>query len=299
MKNQQLLEQIDKAASANGMQQITGMTLNYLLKLMIAYFEERNMFQIVQSKPVDNAKLNAENLYILRTGSDIAMYMNGENTVVEIYNSAGQSEIISMVNRIKEAISYSQQLQITAPLDGKNDTFTTDCSFAAGSTQVWLNGTLLACGSDYVETGENEIQFLKYAPASSDSLIILAKTIAPGIKGDKGEKGDTGEQGEPYEIAKHYLTPESDLVFFGDNEKDSRFYINLLNDITINLDLSEESRDFEMILINQDEKTPITVSLSNQYPIIPPISNITVDAGESITYKCAFNSDTNEIYLTK
>lgn len=67
------------------------------------------------------------------------------------------------------------KMTLSGVQDGRNGTFTTNMAFAAGSSNLFLNGQRLELNTDYTETSSTSILISTYIPYSTDKLTFLAK----------------------------------------------------------------------------------------------------------------------------
>ena len=67
------------------------------------------------------------------------------------------------------------KITLSGVQDGRNGTFTTNMAFAAGSSNLFLNGQRLELNTDYTETSSTSILISTYIPYSTDKLSFLAR----------------------------------------------------------------------------------------------------------------------------
>lgn len=69
---------------------------------------------------------------------------------------------------------------LTGEQNGKNVTFTADTTFAAGTSQLYINGKRYVAGSDYLEVKNREIVLLTHVPEKDDVMVFVAVNAEQG-----------------------------------------------------------------------------------------------------------------------
>lgn len=97
-----------------------------------------------------------------------------KTTLADIANYT-QLRTFAMQSVADTAISRERRvLDITGEQNGKNAVYAVTGGYKPGTSTLYLNGQLLACGNDYDETDSLTITMLTYLPEAEDVLIFRA-----------------------------------------------------------------------------------------------------------------------------
>ena len=96
-------------------------------------------------------------------------------SAVASYENSMSAKITAIENQLK-ALTTSERMVIalTGTQDGKNVTFTADTTFAAGTSQLFINGKRYMAGSDYLEVDGTKIILLTHVPVENDVMVFVA-----------------------------------------------------------------------------------------------------------------------------
>lgn len=96
-------------------------------------------------------------------------------SAVASYEKSMSAKITAIENQLKVLTTSERTVvALTGGQDGKNVTFTVDGTFAAGTSQLFINGKRYVAGSDYLEVDGEKIILLTHVPVENDVMVFVA-----------------------------------------------------------------------------------------------------------------------------
>ena len=129
--------------------------------------------------PVDVSKLKL---------SEMDDYKNFLTAVTDSIDKAvagfekSMSAKITAIENQLEVLTTSERavIALKGDQDSRNVTFTADSTFAAGTSQLFINGKRYVAGSDYLEVKNREIVLLTHVPEKDDVMVFVAVNAEQG-----------------------------------------------------------------------------------------------------------------------
>lgn len=97
------------------------------------------------------------------------------------YQKAMSAKIAAIEEQLKVLTTAERTvIALKGDQDSRNVTFTADSTFAAGTSQLFINGKRYVAGSDYLEVKNREIVLLTHVPEKDDVMVFVAVNAEQG-----------------------------------------------------------------------------------------------------------------------